>query len=380
MGKYIISVDQSTTATKAVLFDAEGNLLYRVDKPHVQISPRSGWVEHDGEEIYKNFIEAVKTVKKEKNIAWRDMLALSISNQRETVIVWERETGRPIYNAVVWQCARAKEICAKNAIADKKAAIREKTGLELSPYFSAPKIKWILDNVKGAREKALKGKLLAGTMDSFLVWKLTGGKKHVTDYSNASRTMLFNLKTLGWDDDLLKLFDIPRSMMADIIYSDEVAGCTDLEGESDCMIPIAGIMGDSHAAMFAQTCYEKGMMKATYGTGSSIMMNIGNELSLSKHGLVTSVAWGMKSAVEFVLEGNINYAAASVKWLIDDMGIIKTPEQSEEYAIELNDNEGVYLVPAFTGLGAPHWDYEMQSDNMRHECRHREKALRTGST
>lgn len=356
MSNYIISVDQSTTATKAVLFNGEGDLLYRTDKTHSQITPQQGWVEHDGSEIYNNFIEAVKTLIAENEIGWKDISVLAISNQRETVIAWDKETGEPVYNAVVWQCGRAEDICQDKEIKDMGDKIRQKTGLELSPYFSAPKLKWILDNVPGVRVKAEEGKILAGTMDSFLVWKLTGGKKHITDYSNASRTMLLNLNSLKWDDDILDLFDIPRSMMADIVCSDEVIGHTDFEGASDVEIPIAGIMGDSHGAMFAQNCYQKGMMKGTFGTGSSIMMNIGEKPILSEHGLVTSVAWGMKKGVEFVFEGNINYAAATVKWLIDDIGILENAQQSDEIAKTLEDNQGVYIVPAFTGLGAPYWD------------------------
>ncbi len=356
MSKYIVSVDQSTTATKAVLFNDKGELLYRTDEPHRQITPKQGWVEHDGLEIYKNFISAVKTLVSENDMKWSDIEVLAISNQRETVIAWDKETGIPIYNAVVWQCSRAEDICQQKEIKSMGDTIREKTGLELSPYFSIPKLKWILDNVPEARKKAEEGKILAGTMDSFLVWKLTGGKKHVTDYSNASRTMALNLNTLKWDDEILELFDIPKQMMAELVYSDEVIGHTDFDGESDVNVPIAGILGDSHGAMFAQSCYKKGMMKGTFGTGSSIMMNIGSEPVLSKHGLVTSVAWGMKKGVEFVFEGNINYAAATIKWLIDDIGILENAQQSEEMAGSLSDNGGVYIVPAFTGLGAPYWD------------------------
>ena len=356
MSRYIVSVDQSTTATKAVLFDENRDILYRTDKLHRQITPKQGWVEHDGLEIYNNFIEAVKTLVAENNIKWNEIEALAVSNQRETVIAWDKETGIPVYNAVVWQCGRAEEICQREEIKKMSEKIREKTGLELSPYFSVPKLKWILDNVEGAKEKAKAGRLLAGTMDSFLVWKLTGGKKHVTDYSNASRTMALNLHTLKWDDEILALFDVPKCMMAELVCSDEVIGRTDLDGAAESKIPIAGIMGDSHGAMFAQSCYKKGMMKGTFGTGSSIMMNIGSEPVLSRHGLVTSVAWGMKKGVEFVFEGNINYAAATVKWLVDDIGILENAQQSEELAESLADNGGVYIVPAFTGLGAPYWD------------------------
>lgn len=356
MSEYIISVDQSTTATKAVLFNGDGELIYRADKPHKQITPKQGWVEHDGLEIYNNFIEVVKTLVTENQLTWKNISVLAISNQRETVIVWDKKTGIPVYNAVVWQCARAEEICQEKKIKAMEGAIREKTGLQLSPYFSAPKLKWILDNVPEARKKAKEGMLLAGTMDSFLVWKLTKGKKHITDYSNASRTMLLNLHSLKWDNDILELFDIPHSMMADIVSSDEIIGNTDIEGASDVEIPIAGIIGDSHGAMFAQNCCIGGMLKGTFGTGSSIMMNIGNKPILSKYGLVTSIAWGMKKGVEFVFEGNINYAAATVKWLVEDIGILENAEHSEEMAAKLEDNGGVYIVPAFTGLGAPYWD------------------------
>lgn len=354
--KYIISVDQSTTATKAVLFNEKAELLYRTDRPHRQITPQHGWVEHDGLEIYDHFLSAVTTLVEKAGISWADIAVLAISNQRETAIVWDRETGEPVYNAIVWQCARAEAICQEKAIKQMGESIYGKTGLKLSPYFSAPKIRWVLDHVPGAREKACEGRLLAGTMDSFLVWKLTGGRRHITDYSNASRTMLLNIHDLQWDQEILDLFDIPRQMLPEIVPSDTVVGYTDLAGASDVDIPIAGIMGDSHGAMFAQSCYQPGMVKCTYGTGSSIMMHIGDTPVQSSHGLVTSVAWGTQKGVEYVLEGNINYAAATVKWLVDDIEILDNAAQSEELACNLDDNGGVYLVPAFTGLGAPYWD------------------------
>lgn len=356
VSKYIVSVDQSTTATKAVLFNDKSELVSRVNKTHRQIIPKQGWVEHDGLEIFRNFKDVVKTLIEENDIDWIDIAALAISNQRETTIVWDKETGDPIYNAIVWQCYRAESICREQKIKRAGKKIRKKTGLELSPYFSAPKIKWILDNVPKAREKSKEGKLLAGTMDSFLVWKLTKGKSHVTDCSNASRTMLFNIHNLKWDEELLDVFDIPLSMLADIVNSDEVVGATNFDGISDVYIPIAGVIGDSHGAMFAQCCYKKGMIKGTFGTGSSIMMNIGSKPFLSKHGLVTSVAWGMKTGIEYVLEGNINYAAATIKWLVEDIGVLENANQSEVLALRLEDNGDVYMVPAFTGLGAPYWD------------------------
>lgn len=356
MNKYIIAVDQSTTATKAVLFDSMGKLIQRIDRPHRQITSELGWVEHDGEEIYSNLISAAKNLIGKTEVLWEDIAVLAICNQRETVIVWDKESGKPIYNAVVWQCGRAEDICREPKIHRMSKVIKQKTGLELSPYFSVPKIKWILDNVPGARDKADKGKLLAGTMDSFLVWKLTKGEKHITDYSNASRTMMLNIHSLKWDDDILELFNIPRVMLPDIIYSDEIAGYTDFDGIADKAVPISGILGDSHGAMFAQNCYIKGMAKCTYGTGASVMMNIGKKPMMSSHGLVTSIAWGMKNSVEYVLEGNINYAAATIKWLVDNLGILENASQSEEFASGLDDNGGVYIIPAFTGLGSPYWD------------------------
>jgi glycerol kinase len=356
LDKYILAIDQSTAATKAVLFDSRGSLLRRVDRAHRQIIPRPGWVEHDGLEIYRNLIDAVKTLIADTGVSWSDIKALAITNQRETVIAWDRETGLPVHNAIVWQCARAEGICRADEVQEKAETIRQKTGLRLSPYFSAPKLKWLLDNAPGARSLAEQGRLLAGTMDTYLIWKLTGGRAFVTDYSNASRTMLLNIHGLDWDDEILGIFGIPRTILPRLVYSNEVVGTTDFEGLASAPIPISGILGDSHGAMFAQNCWEVGMAKATYGTGSSIMMNLGHTPMLSSRGLVTSVAWGMDGGVNYVLEGNVNYAAATVQWLIDGLGMLEDASRSEAIARDLPGNGGVYIVPAFTGLGAPYWD------------------------
>ena len=354
--KYILAIDQSTSATKAILFGSNGQLVYRYNTVHGQGYPNPGWVEHDPEEIYGNSINAILGVLSSTEIQQHQIHAIAITNQRETAMVWDKCTGMPVYNAVVWQCQRGSAICSKLQEDGYAELVQEKTGLVLSPYFSASKIKWILDNVEGAREKAKKGHLLCGTMDSWLLWKLTGGKVHATDYSNASRTQLFNIKEKKWDDELLRIFTIPKSMLPEVKYSDEIFGYTEINNFFNMEIPITGIMGDSHAALFGQNCFEKGMAKTTYGTGSSIMMNIGKSPLQSKKGIVTSIAWGMNKNVEYVFEGNVNCTGATIKWLAEDLELIPDPKVSGEIAASVEDNEGVYLVPAFVGLSAPYWD------------------------
>lgn len=353
--KYILTVDQSTSATKAIIFNNQGKLVHRYNVPHRQYYPKPGWVEHDPEEIYENTLKAIKEVIKESGVNLEDIVALSITNQRETVLVWDKKTGRPIYNAIVWQCKRSADICETLEKEGLGQIIKEKSGLNLSPYFSASKIKWILDNVESAREKAKRGELLCGTIDSWLVWKLTNGKNHFIDYTNASRTQLLNLKTLKWDKDLLEIFGIPESMLPEIKESDEIFGYLDIEGLS-IKLPITGVIGDSHAALFGQMCFEKGMAKATYGTGSSVMMNIGKEALIPSSGVVGSIGWVLKKNLSYVLEGNINYTGATIKWLVENLGLISEPKESGIIASSVEDNGGVYLVPAFVGLGAPYWD------------------------
>jgi glycerol kinase len=354
--RYLIGIDQSTSGTKAILFNQTGTIVKRVDVPHAQKYPSPGWVEHDPEELVANTLLAAQTVLKQTGIAPGRVAAVALTNQRETVVVWNRRTGKPVYNAVVWQCRRGADICTRLEASGAGKMVKEKTGLILSPYFSASKIAWILEEVPGAREAADCGELLCGTIDSWLIWNLSGGTVHATDYSNASRTQLFNLSTLDWDDELLRLFGIPRSMLAETRFSDEEFGRTDLGGILPSPIPITGVMGDSHAALFGQNCFSRGMAKASYGTGSSIMMHIGDKPVLSERGLVTSVAWGRGGTVEFVLEGNINCAGSTLSWLADDLGLIDNAKDAGTLASTVPDTEGVYLVPAFVGLGAPYWD------------------------
>lgn len=357
MSRYVLGIDQSTQGTKALLFDEEGDLICRSDLPHKQYIDERGWVEHDPEEIYRNTISVVKILTEKAGINKNDIVTLGISNQRETAMVWERATGKPVYNAVVWQCARGAEICAKIEEAGYGDMIRSHTGLQLSPYFSAAKIAWVLQNVEGAQEKADKGELCCGTIDSWLVYKLTGGKEFRTDYSNASRTQMFHISNLSWDEEVCSLFKIPTCCLAELTDSDGEYGMTNFEGFLDSPIPIRGVLGDSHGALFGQGCIEKGMIKTTYGTGSSVMMNIGKEPVFSKR-VVTSLAWKLGGEVNYVLEGNINYTGAVITWLKDDLGLISSPGETESLALSSNPKDKTYLVPAFTGLSAPYWDSE----------------------
>lgn len=353
--QYILAIDQSTSGTKAILFDQNGDLIKRTTVDHTQYYPQEGWVEHDPEEIYTNTQKAIRQVVREAGVNDNEIASLAISNQRETIVVWDKTTGSPIYPAIVWQCSRAAGICRVLEEKGYGTMVKEKTGLVLSPYFSAAKIKWILDHVEGAREKAEADQLLFGTMDSWLVWNLTGGKVHATDYSNASRTQLFNIMDLQWDEELLRLFTIPQSMAPEVKYSDDIFGYAGDAAGFTLDIPISGVMGDSHAALFGQHCFESGMAKATYGTGSSVMMHIGSQNRVSENGLVTSLAWGMKEQVEYVFEGNINCTGATIKWLVDELGLIPDSHSAGSIAASVPDNGGVYMVPAFTGLGAPYW-------------------------
>ena len=352
-----MGIDQSTQGTKALLFDEEGSLICRSDVPHKQYIDERGWVEHDPEEIYRNTLSVVKILVEKAGIDKNEIVTLGISNQRETAMVWDRATGKPVYNAVVWQCARGAEICAKIEAAGHGEMIRSHTGLQLSPYFSAAKIAWVLQNVEGAQEKADRGELCCGTIDSWLVYKLTGGKEFRTDYSNASRTQMFNITSLAWDPEVCGLFGIPVSCLAELTDSDGEYGMTDFDGFLDAPIPIRGVLGDSHGALFGQGCVEKGMIKTTYGTGSSVMMNIGKDPVFSKR-VVTSLAWKLNGEVNYVLEGNINYTGAVITWLKDDLELITSPGETEALALAANPKDKTYLVPAFTGLSAPYWDSE----------------------
>ena len=356
MGKYLIGIDQSTQGTKALLFDQEGNLIKRTDKAHRQIINEKGWVSHDPEEIYRNTLEAVRNLVQESGIPAGDVVGVGISNQRETSLAWDRSTGDPLGQAIVWQCARAVDICERVERAGQAEAVRSRTGINLSPYFPASKIAWILENVEGAKEKADSGNICHGTIDTWLIYKLTGGKEYKTDYSNASRTQLFNIFELKWDQEICELFGINPDNMAEVCDSDSCFGETDFNGFLPHPVPIHGVLGDSHGALFGQGCLKPGMTKSTYGTGSSIMMNIGEKPVLSTHGVVTSLAWSMNGKVNYVLEGNLNYTGAVITWLKDDMKLISSHGETQKLAEEASKDDKTYLVPAFSGLGAPYWD------------------------
>lgn len=354
--KYMLSVDQSTQGTKALLFDKDGNLLKRRDVSHTQIINDKGWVEHDLEEIWENTKKAVKNLLSDQNVQADEIAGIGISNQRETIAAWNRKTGRPIYHAIVWQCARGEKICDGLKKSGAAGLVKEKTGLDLSPYFSACKLAWIFQNVPEAKKLAENGNLCCGTMDSWLVYKMTGGENFKTDSSNASRTQLFNLHSLKWDEELCEMFGVPVDTLPEVCDSDALYGWTDLEGVLTVKIPICGVMGDSHGALFGQGCHEPGMAKATYGTGSSVMMNVGKETVIPQDGLVSSVAWSMHGSTSYVLEGNINYTGAVITWLKDKMHLIENPLETEKLARRANQGDTCYIVPAFTGLGAPYWD------------------------
>ena len=354
---YIISIDQSTQGTKALLFNQEGVLLQRNDLPHRQIVNEKGWVSHDPEEIYQNTVQVVKNLVEESGISKESVKGIGISNQRETSLIWEKKTGKALANAVVWQCARAAEIC-RRVEQIGAAEIRQKTGLALSPYFPASKLTWLKENVEGAKELAKKHALCFGTIDTWLVYRMTHGMSYKTDYSNASRTQLFDIFEQKWDEEICQLFGLDAQDLAEVCDSDSCFGETDLEGFFESPVPIHSVLGDSHGALFGQGCLEKGMIKSTYGTGSSIMMNIGETPVLSTHGVVTSLAWGMQGKVSYVLEGNINYTGAVISWLKDDMELIQSPSETEGFCRVAEADDSLYFVPAFTGLGAPYWNSE----------------------
>lgn len=360
MADYVLGIDQSTQGTKALLFDQEGTLLCRADLPHRQIVTGDGWVQHDPEEIYRNTVQVVKDLVEKAGIDKNEIRVLGISNQRETALVWDKKTGKPVYDAVVWHCARGAAVCDEIEAAGHAEMIRSRTGLQLSPYFSAGKIAWILRNTEGAQEKADKGELCCGTIDSWLVYKLTGGSVFQTDYSNAARTQLFDIKKLQWDEEVCKCFRIPMECLTEVVDSDGDFGTTDFDGYLDHKIPIRSAMGDSNGALFGQGCLKRGMIKTTYGTGSSIMMNIGNEPVFGE-GIVTSLAWSRSGEVNYVMEGNINYTGAVISWLKNDLQLIQSPSETGDLAKAANQKDTTYLVPAFSGLGAPYWDSEAKA-------------------
>ncbi len=355
MKQYILSLDQGTTSSRAILFDKKGNIVATEQMEFTQYFPHQGWVEHDAEEIWNSQLTVAKNVLKKSKITAKQIAGIGITNQRETTVVWDKNTGKPIYNAIVWQDRRTAAICDQLKKKKKENYIRKNTGLVIDAYFSGTKIKWLLDNVKGARAKAKKGDLLFGTIDTWLVWKLTGGQQHVTDYSNASRTMIYNIKNLKWDPTMLKLLNIPENILPEVMPSSKVYGKTVKKlfgGE----IKIGGIAGDQQAALFGQACTKPGMAKNTYGTGCFMLMNTGQKMVYSKSGLLTTIAWGLNGKVNYALEGSVFIAGAAIQWLRDGLGIIDESPDSEFYARKVDDSNGVYVVPAFTGLGAPYWD------------------------
>ncbi len=353
MGKYILALDQGTTSSRAILFDSEQNIVGISQKEFTQFYPREGWVEHDAMEIWSSQYAVMMEVIAQSGVSPEDVAAIGITNQRETTILWDRTTGRPIHNAIVWQCRRTAEI-VDQLIADGLGDhIRSVTGLIPDAYFSGTKIKWILDHVEGAREKARRGEILFGTVDSWLLWKLTGGAVHATDVTNASRTMLFDIRRLDWDDTLLQALDIPRAMLPQVRSSSEIYGYADIQG---IRVPIAGMAGDQQAALFGQTCFNPGDAKNTYGTGCFLLMNTGFTPCESKNGLLTTIAIGLDGGVQYALEGSVFVGGAVIQWLRDEMRFFTESRDAEYYAQKVPDNGGVYLVPAFTGLGAPYWD------------------------
>jgi glycerol kinase len=353
---YILAIDQSTSGTKALIVNRSGGIVARCSAEHQQIYPRLGWVEHDPLEIYHNVKRLAKQALVSLGIEPEQLAAVTITNQRETAVIWDRTTGLPVYPAIVWQCQRTADLCAAYKAAGQEDLVHEKTGLMLDPYFTAAKWGWILQHVEGAREKLSEGKLLAGTMDSWLLWKLTNGKVHATDYTNASRTSLFNIHTLEWDEELCSLFQVPSDLLPVVKSSDDLFGYTEDAELFDVRVPISGIIGDSQAALYGNQCFRPGMAKATYGTGTSVLMNVGEKIASSGNGLVTAIAWCMGGKVTYALEAVIRTSGDSIKWVRDNLGLFETFEEMEQLMAKTPDNEGVYLVPAFVGLGAPYWD------------------------
>jgi len=355
MKKYILSIDQSTTATKALIYDHEGNLAGQENIDHKQFFPNQGWVEHDPIEIYKNTKKAVKKVIKKSGVSKDEIAALAITNQRETTVVWDRKTGKPVFNAIVWQDRRTADSCRQLKEDGYEKLVTEKTGLLIDAYFSATKIKWILDHVEGVKERAEKGELAFGTTDTWVIWNLTNGQSHITDVSNASRTLLFNIHTLKWDEELLQIFGIPASLLPNVVPSSNMNGeVTDIKELAD--VPIAGIAGDQQAALFGQMCIDEGMAKCTYGTGCFLVMNTGSKAIISKNKLLTTIGWQIGDKVTYALEGSVFMGGAVIQWLRDGLDFFKDAADSESLAGQVEDSGGVVFVPSLTGLGAPHWD------------------------
>lgn len=355
MGKYVMAFDAGTTSSRTILFDQDGKVASLAQKDFTQYFPKPGYVEHDAKEIWSTQIGTAVEAMTKIGASAKDIVSIGITNQRETTVVWDKNTGEPIYNAIVWQCRRTSSYCDKLTEEGYVDLFRDKTGLVIDAYFSATKIKWILDNVEGAREKANKGELLFGTIDSWLIWNLTAGKLHITDYSNASRTMLFNIHDLKWDEEILKILDIPMSMLPEVKDSSELYGHTDIKYFGD-KIPVTAAIGDQQAALFGQNCFEKNDAKNTYGTGAFLLMNTGEEAKKSDNGLVTTIAWSIDGKVNYALEGSIFVAGSALQWLRDELRIIDSVEDSAYMASKVDDTNDCYVIPAFTGLGAPYWD------------------------
>ncbi len=360
MEKYIMSLDQGTTSSRAILFNKDGQVEFVAQQEFKQIFPKSGWVEHNPNEIWSSILAVIVRVLSKNNIKAEQIAGVGITNQRETTVVWDKHTGEPIYNAIVWQSRQTAEICEALKEAGHEQLFREKTGLLLDAYFSGTKVKWILDNVEGAREKAEKGDLLFGTIDTWIIWKLTDGAVHVTDYSNASRTLMYNIFDLKWDEGLLDILGVPASMLPEVRPSSEIYGEIPANHFFGHSVPIAGIAGDQQAALFGQACFEKGMVKNTYGTGCFMLMNTGEEAVRSEHGLLTTIAWGIDGKVHYALEGSVFVAGSAIQWLRDGLRLIRNTAESENYAKKVQDSDGVYVVPAFVGLGTPYWDSDVR--------------------
>lgn len=357
---YMLALDQGTTSSRAILFDRQGNIVHIAQQEFKQHFPHPGWVEHDANEIWISILGVISSLFTETGIRPEEIAAIGITNQRETTVVWDKLTGMPVYHAIVWQSRQTMDICEELKAQGHEELFRKKTGLRIDAYFSGTKVRWILDHVPGAREKAENGELLFGTMDTWLIWRLTSGKTHVTDYSNASRTLMYNIHELKWDETLLALLDIPVSMLPEVRSSSEIYGYTNKQHFFDATVPISGAVGDQQAALFGQTCFEKGMANNTYGTGCFMLMNTGEQATTSEHGLLTTIAWGLNGKVEYALEGSIFVAGSAIQWLRDGLRMIKNAAVSEDYARKVKSTEGVYVVPAFVGLGTPYWDSDVR--------------------
>ncbi|MEK0287533.1 glycerol kinase GlpK [Caldifermentibacillus hisashii] len=360
MENFILAIDQGTTSTRAILFNKKGEIVHVAQQEFTQIFPQPGWVEHNANEIWGSVLAVMATVLAEVNVKPEQIAGIGITNQRETAVVWDKETGNPIYNAIVWQSRQTAQICEELKAQGYDQLFREKTGLLIDAYFSGTKVKWILDHVEGAREKAEQGKLLFGTIDTWLIWKLSGGRAHVTDYTNASRTLMYNIYELKWDDELLDILGVPKSMLPEVRPSSEIYANTIDYHFFGHQVPIAGVAGDQQAALFGQACYQEGMAKNTYGTGCFMLMNTGEKAVKSEHGLLTTIAWGLDGKVEYALEGSIFVAGSAIQWLRDGLRMFKEAKDSEAYATRVSSTDGVYMVPAFVGLGTPYWDSDVR--------------------